>query len=139
MAKKKEKPLPRPGQFGFIGPLEKPAPRSQKVTDDGVVTVFRMRKVLGQPSDLDAGPTEKRLRDMLVKGVAPYLAKIEELEAKEGKESRREAELARLRAENAELKAELSGLKMADEGAGEDPGAARARGLIERILAETHS
>lgn len=107
--------------------------------DDGVVTAEKMRKVLGQTESSDKGPTERRLRDMLVKGVAPFLAKIDELDGREERESKREAESARLRAENAELKAEMSRLKREDETIGEDPGAARADALLDRILAETHS
>lgn len=106
------------------------------VRDDGVVTVEKMRKVLGQPADEDEGPTEERLRDMLGKGVGPYLAKIEEMEGREGRAGEREAELARLRGEAAELKAEVSRLRTERLAGGEDGGSARARAKIERILAE---
>lgn len=105
--------------------------------DDGLVTAEKMRKVLGQDPQMDSGPTEKVLRQMLAKGHKSYLEKIDELDGRADRERAREQELGELRARNAELLAENERLKVQHvTGEGSDDGAKRARELIGRILKE---
>ena len=65
--------------------------------EGGQVTAARMRKVLGQDPVLDAGPTEKRLREWLVKDVSKFEQRAREMEAEENGVAELEAENERLR------------------------------------------
>lgn len=90
---------------------------------------------MGQDPSLDRGATEMRLREWLSKSVGAFEARARELEAEERRGAAEESELAVLRERVAELEAELTaGRKVA----GVDAGSARARSMIERILAEVH-
>lgn len=100
----------------------------------GVATAARMRKVLGQDPVMDCGPTEQRLREWLTKDVAKYEAHARALEAEENGIAAIKADNVRLEQENAELRKQLA----PKDPAKRDEGSARARSLIERILAEVH-
>lgn len=99
----------------------------------GMVTAARMRKVLGQDPVMDCGPTEERLREWLNKDFAKYETRARELEAEECELEEIKSDNMRLADENAELRKRLE-VNSAEER--EDKGSARARALIERILAE---
>lgn len=85
------------------------------MSDDGIVTLAKMRKVFGQNARIDRGPTERRLREMLKKDVKGYVAKMDAWEAEEGASSKRElervAEVDRLREECEELRAKVAALE----------------------------
>lgn len=124
---------PSPNPYGRGG-----KPKVVDPPDDGVVDAGRMRKVLGQDPAHDVGPTEKRLREWLLKDAKGYLAKVEALDGAEGRESALRSEVAGLRARVAELEERLR-VRAEEKSLGVDAGAARAEALIEKILAETHS
>ncbi len=101
---------------------------AQRDEHGGVVSADRMRKVMGQPKELDRGPTEARLRDWLDKDVRTYSAEMAKLAAAD-------RDAAGVLAENERLKAELAAVKKTTA-AGFDEGTAEAKKLIDRILAE---
>lgn len=94
----------------------------------GVVTSDRMRKVMGQPRELDKGPTEARLREWLDKDVKGYKGDME-------RQSADEQSVSALRSELDKLKAKLAAIeKTADVGV--DEGSGEADRLIQKILLE---
>jgi hypothetical protein len=102
-----------------------------------------MRKVLGQEPAADTGPTERRLREMLVRNGRQFMQMMESLEAKAGRDRKlaeakdaAEKEVADVRAENAQLKAEVDRLETEAGTRGDDAGSARAEALIDRIMAD---
>lgn len=99
----------------------------------GGVTASRMWKVMGQDPVMDVGPTERRLRDWLVKDVSKFEQRAREMEAEENGVAEVKAENGRLRAETAEWKA-----REAKRGAAKvetrDEGYERALAMLHTIL-----
>ena len=71
--------------------------QGERDADWGVVTASRMRKVMGQREEADCGPTEKRLREWLVKDVKGFMAAADAREKEERGDAERDRELAELR------------------------------------------
>jgi hypothetical protein len=91
----------------------------------GVLNAARMRKVLGQRLEADRGPTEKELREMLVKSPKDFIAAMEDRE-------RAESDVAELREKVKALEVENDSLR--PKPAGPDKGTAKAREVIENLL-----
>ena len=68
----------------------------------GGVTASRMWKVMGQDPVMDVGPTERRLRDWLVKDVKGFESRARELQAAEEGVAELKSEADSLRAEKGE-------------------------------------
>lgn len=105
--------------------------------EGGAVSSTRMRKVLSQEPSQDVGPTERRLREWLVKDVKGYLVKIEELEEAEAGRERLRADLAIAKERLATAEEKLRE-KEAERADGVDGGEERAKVLVDRLLAEVH-
>lgn len=118
------------------------AARLVAAADDGVVTAAKMRKVMGQDAVMDSGPTERRLREWLDRGIEKFDARVRELEAEEaGIEGMRVANAVqkkRIAELEGEVDASVKRLREM-EGTGEDHGSAKAREMIVRILTERKS
>lgn len=99
-------------------------------SDDGVVTPTLMRKVLGQSHRIDKGPTEKRLREWLVKDPKGFIAAAEDRERQESEDATLRATVKEQRDEVERLAARVRELE-ASSLAVEDAAAVE---IVDRLL-----
>lgn len=101
----------------------------ERTGEDEGISASRMRKVMNQRPEADAGPLEERIREWLTRDVKGFDAAMEEKEE-------RTAGHAAMAERNKALESRITSLMESTTSAGPDGGAAAARELIERCLAD---
>jgi hypothetical protein len=101
--------------------------------ESGGVTSSRMWKVMGQDPVMDVGPTERRLRDWLVKDVKGFESRARELQAEEEGVAELKSEVEILRAERAERE-RREAERVAEKVEARDAGSERALAMLHTIL-----